>query len=573
MEFIRGMDISSYFKMKDKGYQYYDEEGREVDVLEYGVKRGFNYGRLRIWNEPENIPESGGYCNLEQTIKMAEKFVQQGIGYVLDFHYSDWWADPGNQAKPKAWEHFSVDELENAVYEYTKDCLLTLDKAGVYPDMIQVGNEIRTGMLFPEGAVPEWQNLARFINAGIRAVRETQKQRDTKVIIHLDQGGKYEYFKTWFDNIMEHGVHDFDIIGLSYYPFWHGQYHEFKYNMDALVERYGKDLMVMEIAHPFRKSGGKFFKEEQERAAGFPANPEAQRKVLELIISIIGHVKDGRCLGFFYWEPFMRAPEDSDGWGVCMGIMDQQGRPTEGYKAINFDPMSIDDRKIAKIYCGDKGERISIGHLPASVRILYMDGHIEEKKVIWQKPEENRKTEEQMSEEIQADKEGQKSRDIQITGEIEEVPEEWKKITITISPENASENLIPNGSFQNGLEGFEVVCDETITKYGIKETGFWFQSTKNFHLEVLTSWLTVEKNTLYQAELIYRGGNTTGTNITFFAKSGREEFSCEVFPEEAVPNSYRLELPPLPEETIQLGLIIDAPTVSGEIQEIRLEKI
>lgn len=579
MDFIRGMDVSSYFEMKDKGYHYYDEENHEVDVLEYAVKRGFNYARLRIWKEPERFPESGGYCNLEQTIKLAQKIKSLGIGYVLDFHYSDWWADPGNQKKPAAWEGLSVDGLEEAVYQYTKECLETLDAAGAYPDMVQIGNEIRTGMLFPEGAVPEWENLARFINAGIRGVRETQGVRDTRIILHLDQGGKHEYFREWFDHVMEHGVKDFDIIGLSYYPFWHGQYHELKNNMDALAERYGKELLVMETAHAFRRSGGKFFREEQERAAGFPATQEAQRRVLELIISIIFHAKEQKGLGFFYWEPFTRAAEDAAGWGTCMSLMDEAGRPTEGYRAISYEPWKEEPKRIAKIYCGEEIGRITRKNLPSNVRVLYMDGTLEEKAVEWETgegPGRGMAGEEEDNEGQAAVTAGGDSTEV-LTGQIADVPEEWSRITLTLSEESQAKNLVRNGDFAEGMEGFTLTYEKEHTEYGINARGFWYKAAKNFHLELISDEIPVKAETTYRASLIYRGGNTTGTKIKFFARGKGEAFpegeiSCEVFPEEAAANCYQLKLPAGREQQIAVGVEICAPPVSGEIQEIRLEE-
>ena len=151
---IIGMDVSSYPEMKDKGYRYYDENGTEIDVLEYGKKKGFNYGRLRLWNAPQNIPESGGYCDLLQTIAMAKRLKKLDIPYLLDFHYSDWWADPEHQNIPKAWKDLSVDAMAQELFAFTEQALLALKEADVYPDMIQIGNEIRNGMLFPVAKVP-----------------------------------------------------------------------------------------------------------------------------------------------------------------------------------------------------------------------------------------------------------------------------------------------------------------------------------------------------------------------------------------------------------------------------------
>ena len=156
---IIGMDVSSYPEMKDKGYRYYDENGTEIDVLEYGKKKGFNYGRLRLWNAPQNIPESGGYCDLLQTIAIAKRLKKLDIPYLLDFHYSDFWADPGQQRKPKDWENLSFKELKEAVFSYTRDTLTALKEEDVLPDIVQIGNEIRSGLLFPDGELPDYTKM------------------------------------------------------------------------------------------------------------------------------------------------------------------------------------------------------------------------------------------------------------------------------------------------------------------------------------------------------------------------------------------------------------------------------
>ena len=168
--FIKGMDISSHLEMMDKGHRYYDFDGNEVNIIDFAKEQGFNYGRLRIWNEPGRVKESGGYCDLEHTRKMAAEIKNRGLGLLLDFHYSDWWADPGNQTKPAAWQELGGDALAQAVYDYTREVLTALYQDGVYPDMVQVGNEIRCGMLWPDGRTDNWEELAKLINAGIRAI-------------------------------------------------------------------------------------------------------------------------------------------------------------------------------------------------------------------------------------------------------------------------------------------------------------------------------------------------------------------------------------------------------------------
>ena len=326
MDFIKGMDISSYQEMLDKGYKYYDENGKEIDILDYAVDKGFNYARIRIWNEPDNVPLSGGYCSLEHTINLAKKIYDLGIPYLLDFHYSDWWADPGNQNKPAKWKGLHGVDLEDAVYEYTKSVLNELSLRGISPSMVQVGNEIRCGMLWPDGTSDNYKKLSGLINAGIKGVRDSNGGKSIKIMLHLDQGGRYYYFEKWFDEIIQNGVNDFDIIGLSYYPFWHGTYRDLDETMNKLSDRYGKDLIVAEVAYAYRLGADKLFGKGQERLGGFAASAEGQYKSLEIISGIIAGTNNSRGKGFFYWEPFIR-DDNSESWGYCMGIVDENGQP------------------------------------------------------------------------------------------------------------------------------------------------------------------------------------------------------------------------------------------------------
>ena len=144
LDYYKGMDISFLQEYMEKGMKTYDLDGTQIDPLDLAKKHGVNAMRLRIWHTPENVPESGGYCSLERTIAMAKKIKQEGFDFLLDFHYSDWWADPGQQRKPKAWENLHGTELEEAVYTYTKKVLCALKEAGAMPDMVQIGNEIRS---------------------------------------------------------------------------------------------------------------------------------------------------------------------------------------------------------------------------------------------------------------------------------------------------------------------------------------------------------------------------------------------------------------------------------------------
>ena len=170
---IKGADISSLEAVEDYGGKFYGFDGSEVDVIKFLAENGCNYYRLRIWNNPTASFDAGDYCNLEHTIEMAKRIKEAGISYLLDFHYSDWWADPENQTVPAAWQGMSEEELATAVYDYTAEVLTALAEENAYPDMVQIGNEIGNGMLWDYGSMEHPETLAKFLNSGIKAVLDT----------------------------------------------------------------------------------------------------------------------------------------------------------------------------------------------------------------------------------------------------------------------------------------------------------------------------------------------------------------------------------------------------------------
>ena len=249
LNYIKGMDISSLDEIEKLGAKFYDN-GEEKDLLTILKSYGTNYIRLRIWNDPkspEGEPYGAGNTDYHTMLRMAKRVKAAELGFLLDFHYSDFWADPGKQRKPKAWEHFTVEQLEQAVYEFTKETMEHLIQEGTAPDMVQVGNELSNGLLWPEGQVPNYGNIARFVSSGIRAVKETCPT--AKIMIHLDNGGNNALYREWFDQyINQNQGEDFDIIGLSYYPFWHGTLDELSNNMNDIAVRFGKELVIAEVS-------------------------------------------------------------------------------------------------------------------------------------------------------------------------------------------------------------------------------------------------------------------------------------------------------------------------------------
>lgn len=243
-----GADISFLPELEAKGIKFKDI-GVEKDAIAILKDHGFNYIRLRIFVNPET--EKGyspgkGFCDLEHTKNMAKRVKDAGMKLLLDFHYSDYWADPGQQYKPSAWEGLNFDQLKDALKEYTKKVLLELKAQGTLPDMVQIGNEINHGMVWPDGKIANLDNLSQLINSGIAAVKEV----DPSVIImlHVALGGQNDESVFWFNNMFARGV-DCDVIGLSYYPRWHGTIPDLKFNMADLVNRYNKEIIIVEYTH------------------------------------------------------------------------------------------------------------------------------------------------------------------------------------------------------------------------------------------------------------------------------------------------------------------------------------
>lgn len=311
--FIKGMDVSSLGELERLGAKYY-KDGQEKELLEILKEYGVNSIRLRLWNAPyseSGVPYGAGTNDLRTTIELGKRALAKGFGFLLDLHYSDFWADPGKQRIPKAWRGMDVPQLEQAVYDFTRNTLLKLKEENVFPTMVQVGNELSNGLLWPYGMVPDYDNIARFINAGIRAARSVDK--NLPVMLHLDNGGNNALYAEWFDEFVKRGE-DFDVIGLSYYPFWHGTLQELEDNMHDISARYGKELIVAEVSmgHTMEDYGtyeklsdeerkGMATKPELAAKIEHPMTPQGQSDFMRDFLTRISRVKGAR--GFYYWEP------------------------------------------------------------------------------------------------------------------------------------------------------------------------------------------------------------------------------------------------------------------------------
>ena len=312
MAFAKGADVSWLPQMEATGYRFYDTDGKEKDCLQLLKERGMNTIRLRVFVNPSQ-DKASGHCSKEETVAMALRAQKAKMRIMIDFHYSDTWADPAKQAKPAAWANLSFDALQNKVYEHTFDVLTALKKAGVTPEWVQVGNEIPGGMLWPDGSTNNWAQLAQLLNKGYEATKAVNAK--IKVIVHVDEGNNNEKFRWFFDKATEHQV-KYDVIGLSYYPFWiKKDYSEtmadLQKNLNDMASRYQKEVMVVEVG-------------------GVDEQVQNTRELLAATIKAVRAVPDHKGLGVLYWEP-----QGAKSWsGYGLSAWQQDGKPSPALDAF-----------------------------------------------------------------------------------------------------------------------------------------------------------------------------------------------------------------------------------------------
>lgn len=314
-DFIKGADISTLLEAEQHGAKFYNQNGQQQDAIAILKANGVNTVRLRLWVDPQDADGNtygGGSNNLENTIALAKRVKAQGLKLLLDFHYSDFWTDPGKQFKPKAWEKMDYPQLKTAIHDYTRDTIARFKKEGVLPDMVQIGNEINGGMLWPEGKSwgqggGEFDRLAGLLTAAIGGLKENLTDGEqVKVMLHLAEGTKNDTFRWWFDEITRRNV-PFDIIGLSMYTYWNGPISALKANMDDISKRYNKDVIVVEAAYGYTldncDNAENSFQAKEEKDGGYPGTVQGQYDYIHDLMQAVIDVPDQRGKGIFYWEP------------------------------------------------------------------------------------------------------------------------------------------------------------------------------------------------------------------------------------------------------------------------------
>ena len=335
-DFVFGMDASSVLAEENSGVRYYDFDGKEQDVFKTFSEAGINYIRLRVWNDPydENGNGYGGGNNdLKTAIELGKRATDCGMKVMIDFHYSDFWADPKRQHAPKAWEGMSVEEKSQALYDFTKDSLARLLDAGVEVGMVQIGNEINYGM----SGERQFEKVLELLKAGSLAVREVSENygKDIDVVVHYTRIEDKADVLTLVDRLVRNGL-DFDMIGMSYYPFWDGSFENMSRVLELINEKYGKRAFLAETSYCYTTADGDGAANSLSAnglVKGYPASVEGQAAMIH---DICESVNEAGGIGIFYWEgawiPVGPASSDNS------PIWEQYGSGWASSYASDYDP-------------------------------------------------------------------------------------------------------------------------------------------------------------------------------------------------------------------------------------------
>lgn len=530
-DFIKGVDISSYISLKDSGVSFYDFEGKEVDDAGFFAllrDSGINYIRVRVWNNPYDANGNGyggGNNDLDKAIIIGKLATEAGMGVLVDFHYSDFWADPGKQKAPKAWEGKTLEEKEALLESYTKESLEKMKEAGVSVGMVQIGNETNDGIA---GEFSR-EGMCRLFNAGCKAVKEVYPS--AKRVLHFTNPESKDFAGDYASSFAKNGV-DYDVFATSYYPFWHGTLENLKTKLEAVANTYGKEVMVAETSYAVTWEdfdGHENTAPKDDQTLNYPVALQGQADSLVDIMDTLNQIEDNKGIGMFYWEPAWIAVGNAysgdgsldeealaankekwetfgSGWassysaeydskdaGVWyggsavdnQGLFDAFGHPYDTLKVFRYvgesgattttRPISA-ERKIAISMWTDE-----VLVYPETVEVTYNDGTKKDCAVLWDEEEQAL---------VDTTKEGTYT--VQGICEADGVPF-TVMLTVTVSVNN---NLLLNPGFEEGTEPWKIVYQSEHTDYvSVKHKGqeanlsgdyslhFWSDSEIDFYLE------------------------------------------------------------------------------------------
>ena len=302
--FYKGMDLSFQPELESHNISYKDNLGKSINLLDYVSKNGTNLVRLKLWHTPQN-----GENSLQDVKSYAKRVKNKNISFLLNIHYSDYWADPSQQTPPRAWQNMSFQEIKTAIYEYTKYVVEELKNENTLPEIIQIGNETDSGFLWNHGKIwdefsDNWENYVALINEAIRGIKAIDTDNKIKIMLHHSSVEKAIYL---FNELKPYNI-DFDIIGLSYYPqFQTKNLSLVESKLDELATTFDKDILLVEVAYPFtllwNDNSTNYIGDTSQILNEFPATPEGQKNYLEWLILVIKNIPNNKGIGLCYWAP------------------------------------------------------------------------------------------------------------------------------------------------------------------------------------------------------------------------------------------------------------------------------
>lgn len=336
-DFYRGMDVSAVLALENSGVKYYNFDGEEQDVFMTLAQAGVNYIRLRVWNDPHDENGNGyggGNNDVASAITLGQRATQYGMKVCIDFHYSDFWADPKKQFVPKAWEGMDIEEKSAALYNFTLESLTQILEAGVDVGMVQVGNEINNGMC----GETDVANVRKLLTAGSKAVREVAASsgKDILVAVHYTNIDDMKKLDTLLTGLQVKEI-DYDIVGLSFYPYWHGTMEDLKNAITHVRNTYGKKVYVAENAYCYTSEDGdgsaNSIKGTDDLAEGYSASVQGQANEVRDVCAV---ASETGAEGVFYWEGtwIPVGPADADN----SSIWEKYGSGWASSYAGGYDP-------------------------------------------------------------------------------------------------------------------------------------------------------------------------------------------------------------------------------------------
>ena len=553
-DFIKGVDVSSIISLENSGVKFYNEDGKKQDIFKTLHEAGVNYIRVRVWNNPYDAKGNGyggGNNDLAKAIAIGKRATANGMKLLVDFHYSDFWADPAKQQAPKAWANLSFEDKKKALYNYTKESLKAMRAAGINIGMVQVGNETNGGV----AGEKDWTKISALFNEGSKAVRAVDP--NILVAVHFtnpETAGRYaSYAKTLADNNV-----DYDVFASSYYPFWHGTLSNLTSVLKNVANTYGKKVMVAETSYTYTAADGDGHGNTAPKDAGqtlnYPITVQGQANSVRDVIQAVANVGEAG-IGVFYWEPAWIPmgpteklkqnqmkwekygsgwassyageydPEDAGKWygGSAVdnqAMFDFTGHPLASLNVFKYvdtgavAPLKIDEIKDISI-SAISGENIN---LPDTVAVTYNDGSKGTVAVTWDNAALQQATSTGVGTYV-------------INGMVE------GGMTIKAKLEIKPQNFVVNPSFENNDRTMWKISYGTDTtphadfqlkasdaKSGDYSLHFYSGTAVNFTVEQTITGL---KPGYYNLSTFLQGGDAHNSEMYLFAKAGGQEYKVD----------------------------------------------